>query len=178
MASQDEFGYELKIPKDRIAVLIGKKGEVKKRLEEATKTELKIDSKEGDVFVSGSDALGLFSAREIIKAVGRGFNPEIAFLLLKGDYVLEIINIPDYVSNKEDLTRIKGRVIGKGGKSRKVIESITECYLSIFGKTVAIIGLADNALLAKKAVEMLLKGSPHSHVYSMLERKRKEAKFE
>jgi len=64
-----KYSYELKIPKDRVAVLIGKSGEVKKELEGLTKTEMEIDSKEGDITVSGEDALGLYSAREIIKAI-------------------------------------------------------------------------------------------------------------
>ena len=60
MASK--FSYELKIPKDRVAVLIGKKGEIKKKLEKETKTNIEVDSKEGDVFLSGEDGLGLFTA--------------------------------------------------------------------------------------------------------------------
>ena len=31
-----EFAYQVKIPKERVAVLIGKKGEVKKQIEETT----------------------------------------------------------------------------------------------------------------------------------------------
>ena len=52
-----EFQYNIKIPKERIAVLIGKKGEVKKTLEGETGTKILVDSKEGDVIVQGEDAL-------------------------------------------------------------------------------------------------------------------------
>jgi len=169
-----EFGYELRIPKDRIAVLIGKKGETKKRIEEETKTEIKIDSKEGDVFVAGEDALGLFTAREVIQAIGRGFNPDIALLLLKSDYALEIIDIKDFTGKSKTTTiRLKGRVIGEGGKSRKTIEDLTECYISVYGKTIAIIGEPDNVAAARKAAEDLLKGSPHGNVYKYLEKRRR-----
>ena len=77
-----EYSYELKIPKDRVAVLIGKSGNIKKEVEDATKSKIDIDSKEGDVIVSGMDSVGIFSAREVIKAIARGFNPETALLLL------------------------------------------------------------------------------------------------
>ncbi len=128
-----EYNYELKIPKERIAVLIGKKGEIKKRIEEETKTKIKIDSKEGDILINGSDALNLFTAREVISAVGRGFNPEIAELLLKADYGLEIIDIAEFTGkSKSTMLRLKGRVIGKEGKSRKIIEELTECYISVY----------------------------------------------
>ena len=114
-----EFRYELKIPKERVAVLIGKKGETKREVEIATKSKITVDSQEGDVFISGEDGLGLFNANEVIKAIGRGFNPDVALLLLKPDYVFEPINIKDYAKSKNSELRLKGRVIGKEGKSPK-----------------------------------------------------------
>ncbi len=169
-----EFNYELKIPKDRIAVLIGKKGEVKKEIEEYTKTNIEVDSKEGDVFIRGEEALGLFNAREMVKAISRGFNPEFARLLLKGDYSLEIINIMDFAGkSKNTAQRLKGRVIGAEGKSRRLIEELTETYISIYGKTAGIIGYPEDVARARKAIESLLTGSPHSQVYKWLEKQRR-----
>ena len=69
------FHYEIKVPKDRIAVLIGKNGETKKEIEETTHSKINIDSGEGDVVVQGTDPLMLFSTKNIIKAIARGFNP-------------------------------------------------------------------------------------------------------
>ncbi|MFA5141484.1 MAG: KH domain-containing protein [Candidatus Woesearchaeota archaeon] len=167
-----EYSYETKAPKIRIAVLIGKSGETKKKIEETTHTKLIIDSKEGDVTIEGSDPLGLLSAREIVKAVGRGFNPEVALLLLKPDYILNMINLNDFTKNANTLNRIKGRVIGKDGKTRNIIEDHTETYISVYGKTIAIIGEPENVTTARKAVEALLTGSPHASVYKWLEKKR------
>ncbi|MBU3941868.1 MAG: KH domain-containing protein [Nanoarchaeota archaeon] len=171
-----EYLYDTKIPKERIAVLIGKDGITKKHIESATKIKLKIDSKEGDVFLEGENALGLYSAREVVKAIGRGFNPEIALLLLKQDYMFEMINTLDYVKSKNHMIRLKGRVIGAEGQSRKTIESLTETYISVYGKTIGIIGFSENVATAKKAVESLLSGSPHSSVYKWLEKRRSDMK--
>ena len=170
-----QFAYELKIPKDRIAVLIGTKGEMKRRIEEETSSNLSIDSKEGDVRITGDDSLGLFSAREIVKAIGRGFSPEVALQILKSDYAFEILNIADYVG-KSDKTarRLKSRVIGTEGKTRTYIENTTETSLSVYGKTISIIGEAENVMLARRAIESLLAGATHASVYKWLERKRKE----
>ena len=174
MTSQ-EYSYELKIPKDRVAVLIGKKGEVKKEIESATKTKLNIDSKEGDVLISGKDALNLYTTREIVKAIARGFNPEIAKLLLKPDYAFELISLNDYTGkNKSDEKRIKGRLIGSEGKSRKTVEELSETYICVYGKTVGMIGRVENVSIARKAVESIIRGSPNSKVYRWLESKRKE----
>jgi len=171
-----EYIYELKIPKQRIAVLVGTQGEVKNRIEEATQTKIKIDSREGDVFVSGEDNIKLFSCQLIIKAIARGFNPDKAMLLLKTDYAFEMINISDYAKTQADIIRLRGRVIGKQGKSRKTIEDITNCYISVFGKTISLIGSVENVPLTLRAVEKLLKGSTHSKVYNWLERKKSEFK--
>ena len=81
----EEYSYEIRIPKERVAVLIGKKGEVKKEIEQATKSKMAVDSKEGDIAIRGKDSIGMLVAKDIILAIGRGFNPEIATLLLKQD---------------------------------------------------------------------------------------------
>ena len=171
-----EYNYELRIPKERIAVLIGKGGKVKKQIESATKTKISVDSKEGDISIIGTDAIKLFNAREMIKAIGRGFNPEIAFLLLKGDYLFEILNIGDYAKSKQTEKRLKGRIIGRSGKSRGLIEELTETSISVFGKTVSIIGPTEHVADARKALEMLLKGSSHANVFKFLEKRRRESK--
>jgi ribosomal RNA assembly protein len=169
-----EFMYLLRIPKDRVAVLIGKSGETKKRVEQETNTNLNIDSKEGEVEVAGKDALGLYTSREIIQAIGRGFNPEFALLLLKQDYAFEQIDIGNYIKTKESILRLKGRVIGSEGKARKYIEEMTETHISVYGKTIGIIGESEGASLARQAIENLLKGSQHSNVFHWLEKQRKE----
>lgn len=171
-----EYLYELKVPKERIAVLIGKNGEIKKNIEAATKTRVDIDSKEGDVFLKGDEPISLYVARDVIRAISRGFNPDIAMLLLKQDYVFELIDLKDYVKNKKQMPRLKGRVIGKEGKSRRNIETLTETYICVYGKTIGIIGMIENATLAKRAVCALLGGSPHATVYKWLEKQRKELK--
>lgn len=177
MEAQGEFAYELKIPEERVAVLIGASGETKKEIEQETNCKLDV-SKEGDVTITGDDGLMLFTAREIVRAIARGFNPKSALQLLKPDYALEIIDLKDVAGkNKNTMERLKGRVIGTRGKSRAEIERLTETYISIYGKTIGILGEAGNVSLAREAVAMLLQGSMHKTVYQFLERKRKEILF-
>lgn len=174
-----EYTFELKIPKERIGALIGSKGKDKRKIEERTSTKISVDSKEGDIKVSGDDPIGLFIAKDIIKAIGRGFNPDIAKLLTNDDYVLEVISINDYSGkSKSAELRIKGRIIGSKGKSRNVIEKITGSYISVYGKTVSILGEAENTQAARKAVESLLRGAKHSNVYKALENWRRKRRTE
>ena len=169
-----DISYELKIPEERIAVLIGANGETKKEIEQETKCHLDI-SKEGDVNITGDDGLMLFTAREIVRAIARGFNPKIAMLLLKTDYMLEIIDMKDIAGkNKSTMERLKGRVIGTGGKSRAEIERLTDTHISIYGKTIGMVGEAGDVVHARQAVAMLLQGSMHKTVFQFLEKKKKE----
>jgi ribosomal RNA assembly protein len=173
----EEFSYEIKIPEERTAVLIGKEGVTKKEIEESTKSKLDI-SKEGDVIITGEDALLLYTTKDIIRAIARGFNPKIALYLLKTDYALEIIDMKDIAGkSKNTLQRLKGRVIGKGGKSREEIERLTDCNISVYGKTVGIIGEVAKVTVAREAVAMLITGSQHKTVYTFLEKKKKEMMF-
>ena len=172
----ETYEYALKIPKERIAVLIGKDGETKAIIEENTGVDIDVDSKEGEVTVSGTDALDLLTVREIVRAIGRGFNPDIALLLLKSDYALELVSIRDFAKTSNDALRLKGRVIGKEGKARTIIEQLTECYISVYGKTIAIIGETERLSIARKAVEQLLKGSQHARIFTWLERQRRRFK--
>jgi ribosomal RNA assembly protein len=175
MEEEMEFSYELKIPKDRIAVLIGKKGEIKQHIEEETNSKIHVDSKEGDIRITGNDSLGLFSAREIIKAIGRGFSPETALLILKSDYAFELLSLTDYIGKSDKSSRrLKARVIGTDGKTRKHIENTTETHLSVYGKTIGIIGEAEKVMIARRAIESILAGATHSSVYRWLEKKIKE----
>ena len=174
---QEEFSYEVKIPQERVAVLIGKDGATKKEVENLTHCTLDI-SAEGDVVIKGNDGLEVFTVKEIVRAIARGFNPKIAIQLQNTDYALEMIDMKDIAGkSKNTMERLKGRVIGKAGKSREEIERLTDCSISVYGKTIGIIGQADNVALARQAVAMLLQGSMHKSVYQFLERKKKEILF-
>jgi ribosomal RNA assembly protein len=167
-----EFINHLKIPQERVAVLIGKDGQIKNQLEKETNCKLNIDSSEGDVHITGEDPITLFSAAEIVKAIGRGFNPEIALNLSKMDYVLEIISVAEFAKTQNDMIRLRGRVIGKDGKARKVLEDLLEIDVCVYGKTISLIGRGESVALGRKAVESLLAGSTHAAVYNWLEKQR------
>ena len=174
--SSENLQVDLRIPRDRVAVLIGKEGEVKRELESKTKTKIDVDSKEGEILIHAYDGLRLFEAREIILAIGRGFNPQIALALLNVEYVFDVLNIKDFATTKNSELRLKSRLIGTKGKTRQLIEELSEAHVSIYGKTISFIGRTESVHVAKHAVMMLLGGSPHSSVYHWLERKRKELK--
>lgn len=172
----------LKIPKERVGVLIGKNGETKKRIEELTQLELEIDSEAGSIVINSydelEDPLMPWKTKSLITAIGRGFNPEIAMKLLDDDIVLEVIKLTEYVGkSKKALSRYKGRIIGREGITRQIILEMTGVDMSVYGKTVSLIGDLETMLIAKEAVEMILHGARHKSVYAFLERKKQDLKM-
>ncbi len=169
------FVYETKIPKDRIAVLIGPKGATRKKIEKKLEVKMNIDSQEGDVEITGEDSLKLLTAQNVVKAIGRGINPDKALDLLEDDVVLESIDMTDFTNNsKKRLIVVRGRAIGTEGKSRAYIEELTGTHISVYGKTITIVGPYQTVSLARKALESLLSGSRHSTVYAWLEKQTKD----
>lgn len=167
----------VKIPKDRVAVLIGKDGKIKEMIE-GYGIKLTIDST-GDVKIEGKDALNELDGENVVRAIGRGFSPDKAILLFRDDYYFELLDIRDWAGKrKSHIKRLAGRVIGKEGRARKVIEEMSGAYIAIYGHTVGIIGKIDEIQLAKRAIEMLLEGANHSTVYHYLERERRKKKME
>ena len=162
---------QLKIPKDRISVLIGKKGFTKRKIQKITSTILRINSEEGDVFIEG-ESLDVFNCLNIIRAISRGFNPEIALKLLDDDYSFEMIDIEEFSRNKRDLIRIKSRLIGTEGRARKHLEELTNTSIVVYGKTVSIIGKVEDLFIARESIEGLLRGSKHSNVYARIKKLR------
>lgn len=174
MPHPEIFTQEMKIPRDRVGVLVGTKGATKKHIEKTANVSLDI-SADGDVVIKGRDTIALYDAKIVVQAIGRGFSPNVAFQLFNENNSFELIDITNYSGkSKKKLDRLRGRVIGENGRARRAVEELTETAISVYGKTVGIIGDLEMTALARDAVDMLLSGAPHSAVYRMLENKRRE----
>ena len=149
---------------------------MKHLIEEKTKTTLEIDSETGTVSIaSADDPLQALRVMDLVRAIGRGFSPERALPILDDEMLmLDVLDLSKMVGTKNDMARIKGRVIGKDGKSREIMERLSGARLSVYGKTVALLGYPEQIKIARTAVEMLLDGAPHGNVYSFLEKKHQE----
>jgi ribosomal RNA assembly protein len=172
----------VRIPEDRIGVVIGPGGATKRHIELRTKSHLMIDPSDGAVSVEApdeADPLGVMQARDVVLAIGRGFSPERAERLFKPDTYLGVIDIKRVTGRREkaQMWRIRSRLIGSDGKARHRVEELSGCSMSIYGNTVALIGQEAQLERATRAVEMLLRGSEHSVVFHMLARLRDDAEL-
>ncbi len=168
----------LKIPVDRVGVLIGHSGETKKDLENRFKIKLTIDSKSGEITIDEheiEDPLVVIQIENIIKAIGKGFSPQNAIKLLDDNADFFTFDLHDYVGKKDiHIRRLKSRVIGREGKTKRVLEELTDSKISVYGHTVSIISDIMRMNILKKSVDMLLTGSKHATVYRFVEAQMRE----
>jgi ribosomal RNA assembly protein len=174
-----------RVPKDRIAVLIGSKGATVKALRDAAGCQyIEVDSESGDIEVvwgeSGSyDPIRAMKLPDVIKAIGRGMAPTSALRLLDDHHFFEIVDLRDFVGKRSNQQRrIRARIIGREGKIRTRIEQLTNTEISIYNSTVVIIGEEEGLYSARQAIEMLAGGSEHGSVIHFLEKDRRRARLQ
>ena len=173
-----------RIPKDRIAVLIGSKGTTAKSLRNASGAkEFHIDSETGDVEVvwgePGSyDPIKALKFPDVIKAIGRGMAPKAAIRLLEDENFFEMVDLKDFVGKRShQQRRIRARIIGSEGKIRKLIEGLTNTEITIYKSTVVLVGHEEGLAAARVAIEMIAGGAEHGTVLNFLEKDRRRSKL-
>nr|1TUA_A Chain A, Hypothetical protein APE0754 [Aeropyrum pernix] len=171
----------VKVKPERLGAVIGPRGEVKAEIMRRTGTVITVDTENSMVIVEpeaeGIPPVNLMKAAEVVKAISLGFPPEKAFRLLEEDQILVVVDLKQVVGDSQNhLKRIKGRIIGEGGRARRTIEEMTDTYINVGEYEVAIIGDYERAMAAKQAIEMLAEGRMHSTVYRHLERIMREIK--
>lgn len=156
----------MKIPEKRKAILIGRKGSIKRKIESLTKTKITV----GEEITIEGEADGFLTAENIISAIGRGFEPKKAMKICDEDTVLIVMPLP---RGAKILKTVRSRIIGTAGKARENLERLTHTDVSVYGRTVSVIGHYEDVVVAKEALEKLIAGSRHGNVYTYLEKTKK-----
>ncbi len=164
------------IPRERVKALRGQANQTLEMLKERMKVGLEVYG-EGTVEIEG-EPVDEFFAKDVIRAIGRGFDHREALKLLSDEYSLHVIDLRDYAHKPDAVARLKGRIIGLEGKARHIIEQEAEVDLSIHGHTVAIIGRLELMRVATTAIFKIIEGQPHSSVYLYLEKLKRKRKQE
>ncbi len=172
-----------RIPKDRIAVLIGKGGRTRKMIEKASGAALEVDSSTGDVMADWGglevDPILRMKMPDVVRAIGRGLAPKRAVKLLEDEVFLRMYDIREWVGRQPNQTRrMRSRLIGRNGRIRSLIEEMTHTEMAIYGSTVLVIGDEDGLALATPAIESILNGAEHGTVLHGLEQDRKRMRIQ
>ncbi|MGC8710352.1 MAG: KH domain-containing protein [Candidatus Micrarchaeia archaeon] len=145
-----------------------------KELEEKLKCTITVE--ESSLTISG-EPFEEYNARNVITAFGRGFELKNAFKLLLEDYFFKTINLKEIFKSKDKIISIKGRIIGKEGKTKEYIESVSGALISVYGGTVSIIGTNNEITIAEAAINTLIDGGTHKKAYRVMEAARKKIRI-
>jgi ribosomal RNA assembly protein len=107
-------------------------------------------------------------AEQVIDALNFGFPYIEAISIKKENKILETINIKEH-TKQANLQRVRGRVIGKGGKALSTLSNLTDSAIELKDNTVAIIAEPEQMKRTTEAIIAIIKGAKHGAVYKELE---------
>ncbi len=139
----------------------------KKRLQEIL--NIKITNRGKEVSIQGTPE-DEYIAEKVIDALNFGFPFGHATTIKEQDFIFERINIKDHTT-RSNLSRVRGRLIGKLGKSLSTLHQLTKCFFELKDNEIGIIGDPEHIQNAQESVISIIKGSKHSNVYSFLEKR-------
>ncbi|MDE1823442.1 MAG: hypothetical protein KGI00_02230 [Candidatus Micrarchaeota archaeon] len=161
---------QILIPSKR-AELLGKDKALK---DLAKKVGCKLSiSDENKVSIEG-EPYAEYNAKNVIQAFGRGFDLNTAFKLLSEDYFFEYINLKDTFRNREQMLRMKARIIGEQGRAKGHMESVSNASICVYGSTVSLIGTIDEINVAKAALAVLINGGTHKTAYMVMDKEKQK----
>ncbi len=140
----------------------------KKQLEK--KLNLKIGIEGNKVTIDGKPE-DEYLGEKVLEAFDFGFPFSDAIRISEELNIFEVINIKEH-THRKDLKVIRARIIGRGGKTLKVMRDLTDCAFEIKDNEVGIIGKAENMPNGKSAVLSVIRGAKQADVYSYLEKHR------
>ncbi len=134
----------------------------------------KITIENGNEVVIDGDPYNEYLAANVIEAFARGFDINTAYRLLNEDMYFKSINLKEIFKNEKQIRRIKARIIGKDGKTKRYIQAVSGATIELYGGTVSGIGTLDQLRIAYTAIDILIEGGTHKKAYRAIERARRE----
>ena len=149
------------IIQDKVIRVIQARKDLEKEL------EVKIENKGKEITITGTPDKE-YIAEQVLEAVGMGFPINVALMIKEDDVIMEKINVKQF-TKRNDLLRIRGRIIGTEGKTKKTISHLADCFIEMRDNDIAILGYPENVEIAKEAIISIIRGAKQANAYAYLE---------
>lgn len=136
---------------------------------------VKLENKGKLVFIEGNGE-DEYLALKVLEAVNLRFSVERALQLKNEEIIMQILNIKN-ITRRNDLERVRARIIGIHGKTIANLCKLTDCQISLNNNQVGIIGHVKDIEEAIIALKILIQGSKQGNVYARLEKKKKQKRL-
>ncbi|MBT4165628.1 hypothetical protein HOE04_01160, partial [archaeon] len=137
--------------------------------------DIKLTNKGKNIFVEGAPEKE-YLALQVLEAINIGFSTEKALRLKEDGIILQTLHIKD-ITKRGDLERVRGRIIGKKGRTLSTLSKLTNCDISLEDNEIGLIGDAEIMDDAIQSVTSLIQGSKQGNVYTRLEREGKKKRL-
>jgi len=131
-------------------------------------TGVDIDNRGKEIYLEGKPE-DEFIAEKIVDALDFGFPFTSAVMIKQENFHFEILNIKDYTPRR-DLETVRGRIIGKDGRTLKTLSTLSNCFFEIKGNQIGIIAPIEHIKSARESIISLIRGSKQANVYRCLEK--------
>lgn len=138
----------------------------KENLKKILGVEIKISGNE--IYLDGKSE-DEFIGEKIVDALDFGFPFSHAITIKQDNFHFEILDIKDYTPRK-DLETIRGRIIGRNGRTLRTLTDLSGCFFEINRNRVGIIGPVELFENARESILALIRGSKQANVYRVLEK--------
>ncbi len=129
---------------------------------------IKISNRGKEVSFEG-EAEDEYVTEMIFLALEFGFPFSTAMLIKNDELMFEIISIKSHTT-KKNMSLIKSRIIGTGGKTLSTLSSLTGCYFELKDNDIGIIGPPEIMKTTQTAITSLIKGTKTANIYAYLEK--------
>jgi ribosomal RNA assembly protein len=149
--------------------------EIRKERENlSSKLNVNINVKGKNVTIDGP-AVKEYEASLVMEAMQAGFSAKKALDLLNEEFIFRKLKIKDY-TRKKNLKEVRGRIIGKQGKTKRTIENIANCEVIVKENELSFICPAGEVEEVTTGIINLIRGTKQSNIYSFLEKMNRERK--
>lgn len=151
----------VKAPENRQAV---------SKIEEERNIEIEIFEQEELCKITSDDSILELNAEKAIEAYNIGFSPEESMELFQVGKELHVINLKKLCRNRKRINEQKGRVIGCNGRTKEIIQELTDTNIVLNGNKIGIVGDVMDVNFSANVITELIDGVPRSRIYKKMEK--------
>ena len=130
----------------------------------------RIELADNDLTIEG-EPYNEYNAEDMLQALA---GLQMTALRLLNGHIYPADKPQGAVPDRDQIMRVKARVIGEKGRAKEYIESVSGADIAVFGGTVSTIGTVDELKVANAAIQVLVDGGMHKTAYIVMDKEKQK----
>lgn len=132
--------------------------------------EIECNDRTGNAEIKSENSMRAFDCKNVIKSYNLGFNIKDSMSLFSDNVEMRVINLKSLSRNSKRLRQNKGRLIGRDGRTKEIIEELTDTKISISDNKVGVIGNIIDVDFCIGIIHKIMDGVDRDIVYRDMEK--------